>query len=216
MPARLCLLAWDPDRPGGADTARLHHLVRAGALTELARRGLLTDDDGIATPVDLDSRTGDAVLDGLLDLVRESMPRRWRAWVRSYARVTFDAVREQLVAGGCLRAEKKRVLGVFPSVDHVLARTAAAQALREEARAALDGTLPAGEVSERDAIVAALAGTAELRALGPVEDRARREGRIEELTARGATAAPGLGKVLREVRAAIGAETARAVTSANG
>ncbi|GGQ75179.1 GOLPH3/VPS74 family protein [Streptomyces flaveolus] len=216
LPARLCLLAWDPARPGGADTARLQHLVRAGALTELARRGLLTDDDGIATPVDLDSRTGDAVLDGLLDLVRESMPRRWRAWVRSYARVTFDAVREQLVADGYLRAEKKRVLGVFPSVDHVLARGAAAQALREETRAALDGPLPAGELSERDAIVAALAAAAELRALGPVGDRARREGRIEELTARGATAAAGLEKVLREVRAALSAETARAVASAGG
>ncbi|MER7715502.1 GPP34 family phosphoprotein [Streptomyces flaveolus] len=216
LPARLCLLAWDPARPGGADTARLQHLVRAGALTELARRGLLTDDDGIATPVDLDSRTGDAVLDGLLDLVRESMPRRWRAWVRSYARVTFDAVREQLVADGYLRAEKKRVLGVFPSVDHVLARGAAAQVLREETRAALDGPLPAGELSERDAMLAALAAAAELRALGPVGDRARREGRIEELTARGAAAAPGLGKVLREVRAAVSAETARAVASAGG
>ena len=216
LPARLCLLAWDPARPGGADTARLQHLVRAGALAELARRGLLTDDDGIATPVDLDSRTGDAVLDGLLDLVRESMPRRWRAWVRSYARVTFDAVREQLVADGYLRAEKKRVLGVFPSVDHVLARGAAAQALREETRAVLDGPLPTGEPSERDAIVAVLAAAAELRALGPVGDRARREGRIEELTARGAAAAPGLGKVLREVRAAVSAETGRAVASTGG
>ncbi|MFJ8545627.1 GPP34 family phosphoprotein [Streptomyces sp. NPDC093586] len=215
-PARLCLLAWDPARPGTADTARLHHLVRAGALVELARRGLLVDDDGIATPVDPDARTGDAVLDGLLDLVRESVPRRWRAWVRPYARVTFDAVREQLVAGGYLRAEKKRVLGVFPSVDHVLARVAAARALREEAREVLDGPLPAGEVSERDALVVALAAAAGLRALGPVGDRARREVRIEELTARGATAAPGLGKVLREVRAAVGAETARAVAPAGG
>ncbi|MFD5448374.1 GOLPH3/VPS74 family protein [Streptomyces sp. NPDC003470] len=213
-PSRLCLLAWNPARPGSADTARLHHLVRAGALTELARRGLLTDDDGIATPVDPDSRTGDAVLDGLLDLVRESVPRRWRAWVRPYARVTFDAVREQLVADGYLRAEKKRVLGVFPSVDHVLARVAAAQALREEARDVLEGPLPAGEVSGRDAIVVALAASAELRALGPVGDRVRREGRIEELTARGAAGTPGLGKVLREVRAEVSAETARAVATA--
>ncbi|WP_077800980.1 GPP34 family phosphoprotein [Streptomyces sp. JHA26] len=215
-PARLCLLAWDPARPGTADTARLHHLVRAGALAELARRGLLVDDDGIATPVDLDRRTGDAVLDGLLDLVRESVPRRWRAWVRPYARVTFDAVREQLVAGGYLRAEKKRVLGVFPSVDHVLARVAAARVLREEAREVLDGPLPAREVPARDALVVALAAAAELRALGPVGDRARRRGRIEELTACGATAAPGLGKVLREVRAAVSAEAARAVTPAGG
>ncbi|MEV7791886.1 GPP34 family phosphoprotein [Streptomyces sp. NPDC087512] len=203
LPARLCLLAWDPERPGAADTARLHRLVRAGALAELARRGLLTDDEGIATPADQDSRTGDAVLDGLLDLVRESVPRPWRAWVRAYARVTFDAVREQLVADGYLRAERRRVLGVFPSVDHVPARPAAARALREETRNVLDGPVPAGRVPERDALVAALAGSAELRGLGPGEDRARRRGRVEELTERGAAAVPGLGKVLREVRAAV-------------
>ncbi|MCZ9342288.1 GPP34 family phosphoprotein, partial [Streptomyces sp. TRM76130] len=55
-PARLFLLAGDAAPP--------HRLVRAGALAELARCGLLVDDDGIVTPVDLDSRTGDPVLDG--------------------------------------------------------------------------------------------------------------------------------------------------------
>lgn len=54
LPARLCLLAWDPERSSAAETARVHHLVRAGALTELAQRGLLTDDEGIATPADLE------------------------------------------------------------------------------------------------------------------------------------------------------------------
>ncbi|AQS66478.1 GPP34 family phosphoprotein [Streptomyces pactum] len=221
LPARLCLLAWDPARPGTPDTARHHHLVRAGALTELAQRGLLTDDEGIATPVDLDSRTGDAVLDGLLDLVRESMPRRWRTWVRLHARVTFDAVREQLVAEGYLRAEKRRVLGVFPSVEYVLARAAAARALGEETRYVLEGPVPAGEVSQRDAAVAALAAAAELRALGPRTSEpagtgARREDRIAELTERGGAAAPGLRKVVGEVWRAVSAETARAVAPADG
>ncbi|MDG9722522.1 GOLPH3/VPS74 family protein [Streptomyces sp. DH41] len=221
LPARLCLLAWDPARPGTTDTARYHHLVRAGALTELAQRGLLIDDEGIATPVDLDSRTGDAVLDGLLELVRESMPHRWRTWVRLHARVTFDAVREQLVAEGYLRAEKRRVLGVFPSVEYVLARVAAARALHEETRYVLQGPVPAGEVSERDAAVAALAAAAELRALEPrapesAEAGARRGSRMAELTGRGGAAAPGLRRIMDEVRGAVGAETARAVPSAGG
>ncbi|MFI8949991.1 GPP34 family phosphoprotein [Streptomyces sp. NPDC053750] len=215
-PARLCLLAWDPARPGVTDTARIHHLVRAGALTELAQRGLLIDDEGIATPVDLDSRTGDAVLDGLLDLVRESLPHRWRTWVRLHARVTFDAVREQLVAEGYLRAEKKRVLGVFPSVDHVLARASVAQALREETRHVLDGPVAVGEVSERDAAVAALAAAADLRTLGSPGARPRRGGRIAELTERSGAAAPGLRKIVGEVWGAVSAETARAVASAGG
>ncbi|WP_217253761.1 GPP34 family phosphoprotein [Streptomyces sp. AC602_WCS936] len=217
LPARLCLLAWDPTRPGATDTARAHHLVRAGALTELARRGLLTDDEGIATPVDLDSRTGDAVLDGLLELVRESVPHRWRTWVRRYARVTFDAAREQLVAEGYLRAEKKRVLGVFPSVEYVLARVAAARTLSARTRSVLEGAVPAGEVPERDAVVAVLAAAAEPRALGPAATGAGREARIAELTERGAASAPGLREILLEVRGALRAETAdAAVTSPGG
>ncbi|WP_217142345.1 GPP34 family phosphoprotein [Streptomyces sp. AC627_RSS907] len=212
-PARLCLLAWDSARPDATGTARIHHLVRAGALTELARRGLLTDDEGIATPADLDSRTGDAVLDGLLDLVRESLPHRWRTWVRLHARVTFDAVREQLVAEEYLRAEKRRVLGVFPSVEYVLERVAVAQALCEETRYVLEGPVPAGEVSERDAVVVVLAAAAELRTLGAHGTGARREERIAELTARGGAALPGLRRIVDEVR---GAEAARAVAPEGG
>ncbi|MEU6449227.1 GPP34 family phosphoprotein [Streptomyces sp. NPDC046979] len=217
LPARLCLLAWDPTRSGAADTARVHHLVRAGALTELARRGLLTDDDGIATPVDLDSRTGDAVLDGLLELVRESLPHRWRTWVALHARVTFDAVREQLVAEGYLRAEKKRVLGVFPSVEYVLARPAVAKALREETREVLEGRIPAGEVSERDAaaavLVAAAAPGLPAGAGHRAADGGSGEERVAELTERGGAAAPGLRKIVAEVWGAVSAESARAVAS---
>ncbi|MFE7983003.1 GPP34 family phosphoprotein [Streptomyces cellulosae] len=153
LPARLCLLAWD------LDPTRAAPVVRAGALADLARRGLLVDDDGIATPRDLDSRTGDPVLDGLLELVSESFPHGWRTWVTLHARHTLDAVREHLVAEGVLRAEKHRVLGVFPSVDHVLADTARADALRAEAREVLSGAVTPDETT---ATVLTLAAAADL------------------------------------------------------
>ncbi|MEU7057671.1 GPP34 family phosphoprotein [Streptomyces sp. NPDC046197] len=203
LPARLYLLAWDTTRRKITGTAHLHHLVRAGALTELAQRGLLVDDEGIATPVDLDARTGDPVLDGLLDLVRESRPRRWKTWVTLRARFTLVAVREQLAAEGYLRAEKRRALGIFPSVDYTLRRVAVADALREEARQVLDGSVPAAEVSDRDAAVVALAAAAELRTLLSGRDRRRRKDRIEELTERSGAAAPALRRVVREVRTAV-------------
>jgi hypothetical protein len=41
LPARLCLLAWDTLGTEASGAARLPRLVRAGALTELVRRGLL-------------------------------------------------------------------------------------------------------------------------------------------------------------------------------
>ncbi|MBR8638492.1 GPP34 family phosphoprotein [Streptomyces tuirus] len=197
LPARLCLLARDPARQASTDTAHRPDLVRAGALTELAQRGLLVDQDGIATPVDLDSRAGDAVLDGLLELVRESCPHSWRTWVTLRARVTFEAVREQLVAEGFLRAEKKRVLGVFPSVEYAPARLAAVDALREEARQALRGPLPVAEVSERDAAVVVLAASAGL--LPGADVRAHGQ-RVEKLAERAGASAPGLGEIVRELR----------------
>ncbi|MGA5279668.1 GOLPH3/VPS74 family protein [Streptomyces griseoincarnatus] len=156
LPARLCLLAW------GFDPTRAAPVVRAGALADLALRGLLVDDDGIATPRDLDSRTGDPVLDGLLELVSESFPHGWRTWVTLHARHTLDAVREHLVAEGVLRAEKHRVLGVFPSVDHVLTDRARADALRTEAHQVLSGAAAPGEVSVTTATTLALATAADL------------------------------------------------------
>ncbi|MFI1168972.1 GPP34 family phosphoprotein [Streptomyces sp. NPDC020801] len=216
LPARLYLLAWDTTRLRITGAAHLHHLVRAGALTELAQRGLLVDDDGIATPVDLDARTGDAVLDGLLDLVRESRPRRWKTWVTLRARFTLVAVREQLAAEGYLRAEKRRVFGIFPSVEYALERVAVVDALREEARQVLEGALPAVRVSERDAAVVALAAAAELRTLVPGRDRRRHRRRIEELTERSGAAAPALRGVVHEVRTAVVVAAAAASAPAGG
>ncbi|MDT3723896.1 GPP34 family phosphoprotein [Streptomyces sp. DSM 41972] len=161
LPARLCLLARD------LDPTRAAPVVRAGALADLARRGLLVDDDGIATPRDLDSRTGDPALDGLLELVSESFPHDWRTWVTLHARHTLDAVREHLVAEGVLRAEKHRVLGVFPSVDHVLVDRARADALRTEAHQVLSGAaVPDGTTATT--LILAMAADLPLPASGTV------------------------------------------------
>jgi hypothetical protein len=205
LPARLCLLAWD------ADPSRQAPAVRAGALAELARRGLLIDDDGIATPRDLDSRTGDPVLDGLLELVSESCPHRWRVWVTLRARYTLDAVREQLVAEGVLRAEKHRILGVFPSVEHVLADEGRVRALRRQTRQILDGPTPPEDVPEQTAVALALALASGLLPgpEGPSHDR------CAEALAHRAGTTTALGAVLRELRAGL-ADTAPLSTLARG
>jgi hypothetical protein len=206
LPARLCLLAWGVARPAAGGAAHRPAPVRAGALVELARRSLLTDEDGIATPADLDTNTGDAVLDGLLELVRESYPHPWRTWVTLRARVTLDAVREQLVAEGYLRAEKRRVLGVFPSVEYALERTAAVERLREETRQVLRGPLPVADISERDAALAVLANAAGLLRESTPGRRA------EELTERAAAATPGLRGIVRELSTAVTAGAAVAAS----
>jgi hypothetical protein len=206
LPAHLYLLAWDTAKSEITGATQIPQLVRAGALTELAQRGLLVDDDGIATPVDMDASTGDAVLDGLLELVRESRPHRWRSWVTLHTRITLDAVREQLAAGGWLRARKRRALGLFPTVEYDLARPAAVEALQDEARQILRGPVPAVDISDRDAAVVALAAAAGLRTLP-----ARKEShdtRVEELIERSGQVAPTLRKVVHELRGAVAAASA--------
>ncbi|WP_128380468.1 GOLPH3/VPS74 family protein [Streptomyces cavernae] len=214
LPARLYLLSWDTGSGKVTGAAHIHHLVRAGALTELAQRGLLVDDDGIAEPVDPDARTGDLALDGLLELVRESRPRRWKTWVTLRARVTLDAVRAQLAASGYVRAEKKRVLGLFPSVEYEVQRPAVVDELRKQARLVLEGPVPVAEVSDRDAVLVALAAAAELRTLVPAKERKRHKERIDQLSERGGAAAPALKRVIQEVRSAvIVAVTTSSITS---
>lgn len=208
LPAHLYLLAWDTSRSEAAGAAQVPQLVRAGALTELARRGLLLDVDGIATPVDMDAESGDPVLDGLLELVRESRPHRWRSWVTPHTRFTLDAVREQLTAGGHLHARKRRALGLFPTVEYDLARPAVVEALQEQARQVLRGPVPAVDVSERDAALVALAAAAELRTLLPRGEH--HETRVEELVERGGQLAPVLRELVHGVRGATASVTARA------
>nr|WSZ13247.1 GPP34 family phosphoprotein [Streptomyces canus] len=208
LPAHLYLLAWDTSKSEITGVAQIPQLVRAGALTELAQRGLLVDDDGIATPVDMDASTGDAVLDGLLELVRESRPHRWQSWVTLHARITLDAVREQLAAGGSLRARKRRALGLFPTVEYDLARPAAVEALQEEALGILRGRVPAVDISDRDAAVVALAAAAGLRTL--LSRKESHDTRVEELIERSGQAAPALRKVVHELRGAVAAASAGA------
>ncbi|MEU9878680.1 GOLPH3/VPS74 family protein [Streptomyces phaeochromogenes] len=203
LPARLYLLAWDTTKLKVTDAAHLPHIVRAGALTELAQRGLLADVDGIATPTDPDAETGDPVLDGLLELVEESRPHRWKTWVGLRARVTLDAVRAQLAADGYLRAEKTRVLGVFPSVEYEIDRVAVVDALRAEAREVLEGPVPVEEVPEQDAALVALAAGAELRTLLSGKEQRQYKQRIEDLAERSGATTPALKKAVQEVRSAV-------------
>ncbi|MGW2290273.1 GOLPH3/VPS74 family protein [Streptomyces phaeochromogenes] len=203
LPARLYLLAWDTTKLKVTDAAHLPHIVRAGALTELAQRGLLADVDGVATPTDPDAQTGDPVLDGLLELVEESRPHSWKTWVGLRARVTLDAVRAQLAADGYLRAEKTRVLGVFPSVEYEIDRVAVVDALRAEAREVLEGPMPVEEVPEQDAALVALAAGAELRTLLSGKEQRQYKQRIEDLVERGGATTPAVKKAVQEVRSAV-------------
>ncbi|MFF0066087.1 GPP34 family phosphoprotein [Streptomyces sp. NPDC005279] len=216
LAARLYLLCWDAERMELTGTSCLGPLVRAGALTELAQRGMLADADGIARPIG-DNRTGDPVLDGLLELVEESRPRPWTRWVTYHATYTLDAVGTQLSGAGCLRRRRGRLRGLFSAARYELDRADVVKSLREEARAVLGGPVPVEDISDRDAALVALAAAAEVRTLATASERRRHRDRIEALTERSGAAAPALKNVFQQVRAAVIAEVASAsATGASG
>ncbi|MGW0531290.1 GOLPH3/VPS74 family protein [Streptomyces sp. NPDC003032] len=202
LPARLFLLAWNTDRgkfTGGPD---LHLAIRAGALAELAQRGLLVETGGgVVMPV-VGARTGDTVLDALVDLVERSKPRKWRGWMTYRSRDTLAAVRDQLTAHGYLRMERRRILGLFPSRTWELERVGYAETLHAEALAALRGDRPVTEVAPSDAALVVCAATGKTRTLVSGKDRRRHKDRLAELTDRGGSASPELRTLMRNLRKA--------------
>lgn len=212
LAARLYLLTWDTDKSKANGTSHPNYLVRAGALTELAQRGLLVDEDGLARSGS-DTRTGDPVLDRVLELVEESKPRKWKSWVTHRSTVTLDDVRDQLAGSGHLEIGS----GLFSRKKYALARPDVVKALRADAREILTGTTSPGEISELDAAVVALAAGAEVRTFVSGKERKQYKDRLVALTDRSGATAPALKKVIEEVRiAVIVAVTTSAAISANG
>ncbi|WP_405804657.1 GPP34 family phosphoprotein [Streptomyces sp. NBC_00210] len=199
LAARLYLLSWDTERMTLIGAPHLALLVRAGALAELAQRGMLTDDDDVVRPIG-DNRTGDLPLDRLLELIEESRPRKWRRWLTFHSAYTLDAVRSQLTAAGYLRRRRRRVLGLFPSAHYELDRVDVVKSMREDTRTVLVGPAAVADISDQDAALVALGAAAELRTLADSRERGRHKARIEALTERSAAAAPALKKIIQEVR----------------
>ncbi|MGW6268787.1 GOLPH3/VPS74 family protein [Streptomyces sp. NPDC055060] len=215
LPARIFLLAWDTGKIRIAGAPDLHYAVRACALAELAQRGLLSDADGIVTPV-FGARTGNPVLDGLLELVEESRPRKWRGWITHKSRHTLDAVRDQLAAEGYLRTERTRIFGIFPSRRYELERAGYVEVLHAEALAVLRGPVPVHEVPAGDAALVVCAATGKLRGVVPGKERRQHKERLAALTDRAGAAAPELPELMRTLRKALASAVASAEAARSG
>jgi hypothetical protein len=215
LPTRIFLLAWDTGRNRIAGAPDLNLAVRACALAELAQRGLLSDVDGIVTPV-FGARTGDAVLDGVLELIEESRPRKWRGWITHKSRHTLDEVREQLASEGYLRAERTRVFGIFPSRRYELERPGYVEVLHAEALSVLRGPVPVPEVPPGDAVLVVCAATGKLRGVISGKDRRQYKERLDALTDRGGAPAPELPEVMRALRKALASAVSSAEADRSG
>lgn len=209
--AKLYLLACDVDRHRLTQGRELGFLLRAAVLADLSLRGCISDDDGTAK-ASATRRTGDPVLDGVLQEISEGRQRSWRALVRREARSTHVVVQEQLVSSGVIRLETRRVLGVFPRQRVTVADPTHVATLRAVVRDAVRGGAPVSSVPVEHAALVALACAGELRSAVSRRDEKDHADRIEAFTERGSRAVPALKRVLRQVRAA----RAAAMTSGGG
>ena len=217
LPARLFLLGFDTEKDKVSGAPDLPLAVRAAALVELAGRRMISDVDGVVTPV-FGARTGDPVLDELMELAEESRPRSWRTWIRYRSGATLDSVRRQLATEGYLTAQRKRVLGLIPVTRYSLARAGYVEVLRTEVLGALAGPAPVGEVDQDDAVLAVLATTGKLRRLVPGNVRRAHRDRLDDLTERGGDVSPELRETLGDIRAALASavKAAEAARSSGG
>ena len=141
----------------------------------------------------------------LAEIRESSRPRKWQHWVgrRNSAAVTL--VRGQHAADHTIRAEQRKLLGLFPVWHVALRDTRTRSRLAEEARRTLRGGEPADRIDPRDAAVVALAANGELRIVVSGADRRKYKRRVQALADRVGPVVKGLRQVIQASQAAAAA-----------
>ncbi|GIE92761.1 GOLPH3/VPS74 family protein [Paractinoplanes rishiriensis] len=179
LPQRIYLLAYDPAKGRVRMGSRLGAMLRAAALAGLYLDGHLVDERGRAA-VGARKPTGDPVLDGLLDEIARARPHRWYLWIGRRQNATMRAVREQLDAGGWVRLEPRRILGLFPTTRVTVRDPRVRKELLGRVGHALKD--PVDRVDPADAALVAVVAAADLKLVLNRSTRRASKRRIEELT----------------------------------
>jgi hypothetical protein len=201
LPGRLYLLAYDTGGQRMTARSELGFLMRAGALTDLLLTGHLTNEGGKAR-AEAPTPLADPLLDAVLRQIAESRPRSWQRWVNKDTRQADRAVRDQLAAGGWIRLEQRRVLGLFPSTKVTVRDTRVVKRLASTVSSTLRGGQPISRLDPRDAALVALAAAGELKVVLPRALRRANKRRIEELGEIAAPVPRALTKAIQSARAA--------------
>ncbi|MEV7599085.1 GPP34 family phosphoprotein [Kitasatospora sp. NPDC089797] len=198
LPEKLYLLACDPERGRPTRATDLDLALRAAALTELLRRGLIRDDGRHPAPVDAVADGLDPLSAALLEQIRQGRRRTWRSWI-GRQRGSVRVVRDGLAAAGRIRVEEHRLLGLFPVARVTLREPRVRKALAAGVESALTG--PFSRVDPADAALVALVDAARLGSVLAWRRRREHRARIDKL-------APAAGPVPRALRRAITARHA--------
>ncbi|MGW2252037.1 GOLPH3/VPS74 family protein [Kitasatospora sp. NPDC001660] len=200
LPEKLYLLAYHPERERLTATARLDLVLRAAALVELLRRGLIRDDGRHPAAVEGAAADGlDPLSAVLLEQIREGRRRSWQHWIGRRlgpAGRATRVVRDGLAEAGRIRVEEHRILGIFPGRRVTLREPGARKVLAAAVTSALSA--PLSRVDPADAALVALVYAARLSTALTWRRSREYRVRIQKL-------APAAGPVPRALRRAIAA-----------
>jgi hypothetical protein len=203
LPDRAFLVAYDVEKKKLSGGESHGQLIRAAALVELTLAGRLVDDNG--KPRDTGGRTGDPVLDAVLDQIAQSKPRTWRHWVEKDAKVTYQAVRDRLAANRVIAVTEGAMLGIFPKkVVHVRDTRIVREQVAGLRQVVLGGT-PTERLDQRDVALVPLVAAVELNTVFSGRERRDHRDRIRVLAESAGPAAKALRKVVESQQAASGA-----------
>ncbi|MFE4514309.1 GPP34 family phosphoprotein [Kitasatospora sp. NPDC056783] len=201
LPEKLYLLAHDPRRGRTTQHSSLNLLLQAAALTELLRRGLLSED-GRKAVVRARGADAEAGLDPysahLLGQVRESRSHSWSWWVGRAKATGRDQpirrVRDGLADSGRITLRPHRVAGLFP----VTVITLDDPRVREALAASVTGALkrPLSRVDPADAALTALVAAGRLRSALSAGERREHRARIAKLAPAAGPVPRALGRAL--------------------
>jgi hypothetical protein len=197
LPAQLYLLAVDQRRQRLTGQTLIGYLLMAAALSDLQLRDLVRDDDGKVATTGR-PRTGDPLLDGVLDDIAASRPLPWGRWVRRRLRGIRDTVAGQLQQRGHVELEAGRRFGIFPTTRVTVRDPAAVDRLRGRLTHIVEGA----KADPREGALVVLAAAGELPTVFSGRQRRANRKRIKELSEFAGPAGPALRKVINQVRGA--------------
>ncbi|MFK4086871.1 GPP34 family phosphoprotein [Kribbella sp. NPDC020789] len=196
LAARIFLLAYDPELGRLAARGKLGKVLRAAALIDLQLRGNLADDNG-RVKVTKAAPPADEILAGVLADIGTTGSRSWRTWIDRRQRAIVRDVRDELVRTRLIKVEPYRVLGFFPANRITLRQPLIRRQLLQRTTDVLRPSRLVTRVDLRDAAVAAVAATADLRTIITKEQRIRHRDRLAQLAVRVGPAIPALKKSLQ-------------------
>ncbi|MFS8200772.1 GOLPH3/VPS74 family protein [Streptomyces sp. CWNU-52B] len=199
LPQHLYLLCYTVDK-GKFQLDNLQgrgQLLRAGAMTELARDGLLDATGGkvIRKP---GKAPDDPFAAGVWSDLPDNKPKAWLNYIHNKGHLAETPVRDQLVAAGEITVTRGRKLGLIPADSYTVTDPQAVHALQERVRGTvLDRTDPAS-IPLEELAMAVFTVELEVTCVWSRTDRRTHKEQLRTLAARFDGIVPGLRKSLRD------------------